>query len=306
MNQRVPVHVADSIAFRNACSLRSLDEGVHEQCVRVDHLQVAAAKVKDFRTVQLRAIVLLCAGISAMGDVEGMNAPQLRMWLLEHACRPHFLPWSAAARIILYLCVSSDGLPLPILVDIALLDYAMDVQSRNVSLNPSSASMYRAAVPCMIHSCARMRIACASQRLGACDGVLWKIAWPGELLTFLEAAGDMKVDQARARLIEYFEGGMKRLMPRLNHSFHDHTLPNNRVVSQANDAALDADSAAAQSTATVTPDALAGLYPSSLPLFNLRRMSEGAQLALALGQSALISYCILQRLRLCRLQVFNF
>jgi hypothetical protein len=288
MNQRVFVRVEDSVAYRNACSFRSSDDGVFcdDQSVKVDDLRAAAARVKDFRIVQLRVIALLCAGIAAMGDVEGLSAAQLRMWLLERVCWQRSLPWQAAARIVLYLCVSADGLPLPILIDVALLDYAIDVQARNVSINPTFVSLYRAAVPSFIHSCARLRIASPSQRFGPCDGVLWKVVSPNELLPLLEAAGDLKVDQARTRLMEYFEGGMKRLMTRLNHAFHDQTPAHLRTASLATESEPNVCNDVAALSAVDSAQSANNGLPSPPPLFNLRRMSEGAQLALALGALA--------------------
>ena len=66
-----------------------------------------------------------------MAAVCGMDAVRLQAWLLEHLCRPHPLPWPVAGRIIMYLCISIDGLSLPLLLDLILFDHARD------TLNPS-------------------------------------------------------------------------------------------------------------------------------------------------------------------------
>ncbi len=281
MNMRLPVNVTDSIAFRLACGLRTLDNGADEHCAKVEDLRLAAAQFKDHEVVQLRMIVLLCAGAAELREVEGMNVVQLRMWLLEHICRPHSLSWQVAARIILYLCVSANGLPLPILLDISLIDYAMDMNARNLPISPSFVPLCRAAVPCLIHACARVRVACASQRFSPCDGVLWKIASPETLLSSLEAAGGLTSVQARTNLLEYFEGSQKRLMTRLNHVFHDHSPPRSQALTDKKSYLPHADDASKVS-AVAKPNIGESLHPPPPP-FNLCRMKEGTQLALTIG-----------------------
>jgi hypothetical protein len=288
MNQRVQVRVCDSAAFRDACGLRCLegDNGI-EAGVRLDDVR-AAAGATDAHAVQWRVTVLRCAGAAAVSEVAGLNAEQLQMWLLEHACRPCHVPWQAAARMILYLCVSHDGLPLPLLLDIILLDHAIDMQDRNSSINPSFVSLCRTAVPFMIHACAHVRIVRASQRSRAYDGLMWRVASPRKLLPLLEAAAGLKADRARTNLLEYFEGGMRRYMARLNHIFHDQSSAHQPASADPINLSQNTTRInSATPVAALTPAVSIRIPPP--PPFNLHRMIEGTHLALTLGVPAAVN-----------------
>jgi hypothetical protein len=275
MNQRVNVNVEDSVTFRDACGLKfSLEDDAN---ISLDDVRLAAG-VDDAESVQYRILVVKCAGVAALG-LAGTNVEQLQMWLLQHVCRPHTLPWHNAARVMMYLCVSDDGLPLPLLVDIALFDYSIDCHARNVAISPLFVSICRTLLPCFVYSCVRARIACVSQRSGSWDGVMWKILTPDLLMPSLETVAGLSVNQAKINLLEYFEGGLKRYMSRINHEFHDQSPASNCVLNESHpSAASEADASAAS---TARPCTESRVPPP--PALNLRRMIQGTQLALALG-----------------------
>ena len=275
MNQRVNVNVEDSIAFRDACGLKfSLDD---DASISLDDVRLAAG-VSDAESVQYRILVVKYAGAAALG-LAGTNIEQLQMWLLQHVCRPHTLPWHNAARVMMYLCISDDGLPLPLLVDIALLDYSIDCHARNLAISPLFSAICRTLLPCFIYSCVRARIVCVSQRSGSWDGIMWKIRTPDLLIPSLETAAGLSVNQAKINLLEYFEGGFKRYMSRINHEFHDQSPATNYVLNELNPgAACEVDDS---SMSIATPCTESRVPPP--PALNLRRMIEGTQLALALG-----------------------
>jgi hypothetical protein len=277
MNQRVPVDVTESLAFRNACGMRSLGDGECDGVdLKLDDVR-STLSVRDCHIAQIRMIVLQCAGLEAVGNVAGVSAERLQMWLLEHVCRPHSLNLQVAARMLLYLGISRDGLPGALLLDVTILDYYIDMQARNLPINPAFISLCRSVVPCMMLACARVRLVCVSQRSGAYDGLLWQLASP-KLLPLLEDAAGMKVHQARSTLLEYFEGGMKRYMARLNHTFHDQAPSFHQAVRGSNES--DAGNLEA-SGFNFTPASSIRIPPP--PPFNLHRMIEGTTLAIALG-----------------------
>ncbi len=283
MNQRVPVDVAESIAFRNACGMRLFgDDRCDGTDLKLEDTRVALS-VRDCHIAQLRMIVLRCAGVEAVRDVAGMSAERLQMWLLEHICRPHSMTLQVAARMLLYLGISRDGLPGALLLDITILDYSIDMQARNSPINPAFISLCRSAVLCMMLACTRARVVCVSQRSDTYDGLLWQLSSP-KLLPLLEDAAGLKAHQARSILLEYFEGGMKRYMARLNHTFHDQSPSFHQTVAGSN--VSDAETLEA-SGFNFTPSSSIRIPPP--PPFNLRRMIEGTTLAIALGMPACCS-----------------
>jgi hypothetical protein len=295
INQRLLVDVAAAAAFGDACGLRWGDEGEGGAVVlSVDDVRAAAGGGGgDVNTGQWRMIASQCVGAEAMAAVCGMDAVQLQAWLLEHFCRPHPLPWPVAARIIMYLCISIDGLSLPLLLDLILFDHARDTLPLPPTIKPAFLPLIRAALPIFVHACTRARVVCASQRSDALGGLLWRVATPDVLLLLplLEVAAGVEAGGARASLLEYFEGHAKRFAGRLRHVFHNQSAGGVQPGVETHDSsAADADAAAddaaaASTTPASTPSAVVRRPPP--PPFNLRRMREGVHAALTLGKPPL-------------------
>jgi hypothetical protein len=277
MNQRTPVVVAETAPFRNALSLRGLEGCTSE--VKVCDVQTAA-ECEDSLVFNLRMIVLLSAGTQAMTQVSSLNAGQLQMWLLQHICCSFAMQFRVVARMLVYLCVCDDGLAFPLLLDMVVLDCVIDAQSRNSSVGPERISLCRSVLPCLLFACSRARIVYALQLRGMENGVVWKVASSALLLPLLEVAAGLTSESARFNLLDYFQGGLRHLMTRLNHCFHDHSgaASSNRITAGSSD---EVESAFAPSNASFLPPA------SSPQPFNVYRMILGTRLSLSLGDFTL-------------------
>ena len=279
INQRVAVDVAATAAFGDACGLRwEKEEAGGGVQVGVAEVRVAVGGGEG-AVGQWRMIVLQCIGGEAMNKVAGMDAGQLQMWLLEHFCRPHPLPWRVVARIMLYLCISIDGLSSPLLLDLILLDHARETLSLPPTIRTYFVPLCRAALPVLIHACVRVRIVCASQRSGVW-GVLWRLTAADSLLPLLEVAAGVKTVDARESMLQYFEGSGTRFVGRLKHVFHDQSSGVAPSVVDTDDSAADAVAAATPPLSSTPSTAVRNPSP---PPFNLRRMREGSHAALVLG-----------------------
>jgi hypothetical protein len=89
--------------------------------------------------------------------------------------------------------------------------------------------------------------------------------------------------EARTNLLEYFEGSQKRLMTRLNHVFHDQSLPRSRVLTEKSSHLPHAIDDAGKVSAVASKSNTGESLHSPPPHFNLCRMTEGTQLALTIG-----------------------